>query len=270
VTDAPAKRGDDRLLDQLDRELCGWAEPARRLSQAIERNELVLYAQPILDLSGPQRFPIAEVLVRLKAEETALLPPGEFLPAFEYYGMMPALDRWVVAATVRRLAEGSRVPRFSINVSGHTVHDPGFAAFVADRLEQAAVPADSLLFEVDEADVLRNTAGAARFCETVRALGCGVLVDGFAHRAVSFAPLKELRVDFLKVDGRLIRNVASSAMSQRKLAAIVRFGKTLGIGVIAECVEEQAVLAQLRDTGVSYAQGFGVFRPHPIEAIAAP
>jgi EAL domain-containing protein (putative c-di-GMP-specific phosphodiesterase class I) len=259
----------DRFLNQLDRELCGWADPARRLTQAIEQNELVLYCQPILDLAGPQRFPIAEVLVRLREEEAALLPPGDFLPVFEYYGMMPQLDRWVVAATLQRLAAGSRVPRFSVNVASHTIHDPGFLPFVAARLEESGVPAEALVFELDESDVLLHSAGAARFSAAVRELGCAILVDGFGHRAVSFAPLKDLRIDFLKADGRIVRKLASSAISLQKLQAIVRFGKALGIGVIAECVEEPDVLARVRDAGVAYAQGFGVFRPHPIDSVVA-
>src|ERR671935_25698 len=102
---------DDPFLERMDSQLAGWTDPVQRLRSAIENNEFELYCQPILQFAGDERYPMAEVLVRLREEERALLPPGEFLPVFEHYKMMPQLDRWVVRHTVKRLAEGSRIPR---------------------------------------------------------------------------------------------------------------------------------------------------------------
>jgi EAL domain-containing protein (putative c-di-GMP-specific phosphodiesterase class I) len=258
---------DDKFLQQADQELTGWSDPMARLLEALQRNELALYCQPIRALAGGS-YPIAEALVRLNEEESALLPPGEFLPVFEHYKMMPELDRWVVRQVVKRLAQGSKVPRFSINLSGQTLEDEAFPKFVAGEIMAAGVPAASILFEVDEPDALGKPEAGARFSAAVKAIGVGIMIDGFGRRAASFSPLKTLRADFIKVDGSITRRILTSETASNKLKAIVRVGDALGIGVVAECVEEQDILLRLKALGVGYVQGFGVYRPHPIEAIA--
>ncbi|MDA8109103.1 MAG: EAL domain-containing protein [Betaproteobacteria bacterium] len=263
----PDATGGRRLLDELDQQLAGWADPMARLHEALTRDELVLYCQPVLDLQGTTQFPMAEVLVRLREEEAALLPPGEFFPVFEHFGMLPDLDRWVVSHVVARLARGSRIPRLIVNMSGQSLEDPGFAKFVADALVAAAVPATSVVFEIGESDVLYRLEHAARFAAAVRAIGCAVSIDGFGGRAVSFAPLKAMRTDFLKVDGSIVRNVLRSAVALNKLRAILRVGDILGLGVVAENVEDQSVLTRLKALGVRYVQGFGIYEPHPLEAL---
>ena len=253
----------------MDRELAGWSDPAARLKQALDRDEFTLYCQPIAALNSSPRFTIGEVLVRLREEEKALLPPGEFLPVFEHHGMMPQLDRWVVKHVVQQLQRGSRLPRFTINVSGQTLHDGKFPAFVAETIKAAGVAASSVLFEIDESDVLSRLEPAVRFSTAVKAAGCGVLIDGFGRRSASFAPLKTLRVDFIKVDGCIVRKVLVNDAARAKMTVVVRVGEALGVGVVAECVEEQDVLLRLKAMRVGYAQGFGVYQPQPIERIAA-
>src|SRR5438094_5408885 len=107
----------------MDSELAGWANPVQRLKGAIENNEFELYCQPILQFTGSERYPMAEVLVRLREEERALVPPGEFLPVFEHYRMMPYLDRWVFGHTGSRLAQGSRIARFTGNISAQSMEN---------------------------------------------------------------------------------------------------------------------------------------------------
>jgi EAL domain-containing protein (putative c-di-GMP-specific phosphodiesterase class I) len=261
---------DEKFLDSMDRQLAGWSDPAARLRQALDKDEFVLYCQPIASLNASPRFSIGEVLVRLREEEKALLPPGDFLPVFEANGMMPQLDRWVVKHVVERLAKGSRVPRFTINVSGQTLHDAKFPAFVAETLKAARVAPASVLFEIDENDLLTRLEAAARFGAAIKTAGCGVLIDGFGRRSASFSPLKTLRVDFIKVDGSIVRKILTNDAARSKMGAVVRVGETLGIGVVAECVEEQDVLARLKAMGVGYAQGFGIYQPQPIDTVAAP
>ena len=258
----------ERFLEQMDRQLAGW-EGVARLVQTLERDELVLYAQPMLALRGPAaQFPIAEVLVRLREEERALQPPGDFLPVFEHYGMMPELDRWVARHVVARLARGSRTAQFSINISAQTLGDEQFATFVAAELAKARVAATSLIFEIDDNDVLTRSEAATQFAAAMKAVGCAVLIDGFGRRAVSFAPLTNLRADFVKVDGVIVRNLRSSEIARAKLNAIARVGQVIGVGVIGECVEEQDALDRLRAAGAGYAQGFGLRRPAPLDSIA--
>jgi EAL domain-containing protein (putative c-di-GMP-specific phosphodiesterase class I) len=264
---------DERFLDRMDSQLAGWSDPATRLREALEKNEFALYCQPIVALQaatgGPGRYPMAEVLVRLREEERALLPPGEFLPVFEHYGMMPQLDRWVLRHVVRQLMRGSRIPRFTINVSGQTLQDAAFPAFAAAELRAGGVAMDAVMFEIDESDVLARLETAASFAAAVKAYGGGLLIDGFCRRAVSFAPFKTLRLDHVKVDGSVIRRLISNESALNKLKAVIRVAEALGFGVVAECVEEQDVLARLKALGVGFAQGFGVYQPQPIERVAA-
>ncbi len=123
----------DPLLLEQDAKLSGWLNPVARMQEALDRDELVLYCQPIAAFSGEDRFPMAEVLVRFRAEESSLMPPGEFLPVFEHYRMMPALDRWVVRSVVRHLATGSRIARFSINLSSQTIVRKLLSSLSAER-----------------------------------------------------------------------------------------------------------------------------------------
>jgi EAL domain-containing protein (putative c-di-GMP-specific phosphodiesterase class I) len=259
---------DDKFLERMDSELAGWSDPVARLREALRKNEFELYCQPILALSAAQQHPMGEVLVRMREEERALLPPGEFLPAFEHYGMMPQLDRWVVFHVVQRLSRGSRLPCFTVNVSGQTLRDAEFLPYVEAAARKYAVATSSLLFEIDESDVLARLETAVRFANAAKALGCGVMIDGFGRRAVSFTPLKVLRVDFVKVDGSIVRKLLTSEAARTKMNAIQRVAEALRIGVVAECVEDREVLARLRTLNVSHAQGFGIQVPQPIDSIA--
>jgi EAL domain-containing protein (putative c-di-GMP-specific phosphodiesterase class I) len=135
-------------------------------------------------------------------------------------------------------------------------------------MQKYGVADAGLLFEIDESDVLGRLDAAARFANAAKALGCGLLIDGFGRRSVSFTPLKVLRVDFVKVDGSIVRKLATSDVARTKLNAILRVAEAIGIGVVAECVESQEVLARLRSLGVSHAQGFGIYQPHPIDSLA--
>ena len=258
----------DPLLQKMDDELAGWSEPAERLRYALAKDELVLYCQPIAALSGAVRFPMAEVLVRLHEEEKALLPPGQFLPLFEHYRLMPDLDRWVVGKVVQHLARGSRIPRFTVNVSSQTLEDPAFPKAVAIELVSASVRGTALHFEISEADTIARLDASVRFATAIRAVGCGLLVSGFGHRTATFLPLKTLRPDYVKVDGTIVRKLLTAPAAEAKLKAILRVGEVMGYQVIAEMVEDQDILVRLKALGVAYAQGFGIQQPHPIERIA--
>jgi EAL domain-containing protein (putative c-di-GMP-specific phosphodiesterase class I) len=261
---------DENSIDRTSAELTGWPRPLARLREALEKDEFTLYCQPVAALrEGAERFPMAEVLVRMREEERALLPPGDFLPVFEHYKMMPQLDRWVLRHTVQQFKRGSRIPRFSINLSGQTLSDAAFPEFAAAELRAAGVAMDAVLFELDESDVLARPEAVTGFAAAVKAYGGAVLIDGFCRRAVSFAPFKDLRPAFVKVDGSLIRKLLGNEAAQTKLKAVVRVAGTLGIGVVAECVEEQEQLVRLKALDVGYAQGFGVLPPQPMEQVAA-
>lgn len=244
-------------------------DPAERLRQALEKDEFALYCQPIVALQGAERYPMGEVLLRMRAEEQANLPPGEFLPAFEHYGLMPQLDRWVVRNAVKCLAGDLRIPRLSVNLGSQTLEDADFPAFVAGELSRHGVSPVALLFEVDESDTLRHRDVAVRFGAAYRAIGGAVMVDSFGRRSVSFAPIRALAPRFVKIDGSITRHVLESEPAKRKLDALLTVARSLDFALVAECVEDRDVLLRLRALGVAYAQGYGVYQPQPIERFAS-
>jgi EAL domain-containing protein (putative c-di-GMP-specific phosphodiesterase class I) len=252
----------------IDESLAGWTEPLERLRHALERDELALFCQPIAALTGEVRFPMAEVLIRLREEEKAMLPPGDFLPVFEHYGLMPELDRWVVRKVVQHLARGSRIPRFTVNISGQTLEDAEFPKAVAFELVSVGVRGTALQFEIAEGETLNRLETTVRFANAIRAVGCGVMVSGFGRKTATFLPLKTLRPDYVKVDGAIVRKLLTAPHAESKLKAILRVGEVMGFQVIAEMVEDQDILVRLKALGVGYAQGFGIQQPYPIEKMA--
>jgi len=262
-TDQPGET--TQFIEKMDGQLLGWDQPAARLREALDYDHFRLYAQPVLALAPPGGIVLAEVLVRLREEETRMLPPGDFLPAFEHYRMMAELDRWVVRNALRKLGEGGSIRKLSVNVSAQTIEEPGFAPFVAMQLRLASLEPAALVIEIDENDALDRREAAERFATEMKGIGCQLLLDGFARRSVSFESLKALLVDYVKVDGTVSRNILRSASAVAKLKAILRVGEVTGVGVIAECVEDEKVLAALKLLKVGYAQGFGLRKPEPID-----
>lgn len=254
----------DRFIAQMDRELTGWDDPVARLRAALDNDELELYCQPILSLARSGGYPMGEILVRLREEEQAMLPPGDFLPVFEHYAMLPELDRWVVRHTLSNLAAGAGLPRFGINVSGPTLHDKAFPRYVAGALASSGVAGAALVFEIEEADTIDRAEAVAVFARAMRDAGCGLLFDGFGRRSVSFAPLKALGFGFVKVDGAIIRQLTRSRAALGKLNTVVKVGDGIGVAVIAECVEDDDTLGLIRSAGAGFAQGFGIARPAPL------
>jgi EAL domain-containing protein (putative c-di-GMP-specific phosphodiesterase class I) len=252
-------------LTPADSELAGAGHTVERLRAALAKDEFTLFCQPIRALNGADAHPMAEVLIRMREEEKALLPPGDFIPVFEYYGMMPELDRWVVRHTLAHLGMGSRIPRFSINLSAQTLQDVEFPDFLADELAAHHAKAETILFEIDESDTLDRLDDAVRFAGAYRQMGGTLMIDAFGRRSASFAALQSIGAKFVKVDGVITRKLLSSTSAQRKMNALIRVSRALGFALVAEFVEEQDVLQRLKALGIHYAQGFGIAVPQPID-----
>jgi len=255
-------------MSEEERPLQAWSDTPTRLRNALKRDELALFAQPILALRGGGGFAMAEVLVRLREEEKALIPPGEFLPLFEEHQMMPLLDRWVLIRTLQRIGAGCKVPRLAVNVSTQTLLDEEFPGFFAESVKRAKIAPPSVVFEIEESELVARPQGVKRFAERIRAGGGGLAVSGFGRRLDSFEALEKLRPDFVKVDGSIILKITKSPTAEGVLKAVLRTAASLRMGVVAECVEEQEVLTRLNGLGVGYAQGFGVAEPRPIEHLS--
>jgi EAL domain-containing protein (putative c-di-GMP-specific phosphodiesterase class I) len=255
------------LLRQLNQDFMGWDDPPKRLLRAIERDELVLYAQPILALRAEQTFPMAEVLVRLQDDDAVFLPPRGFLPLFEHFRLLPQLDRWVARKSVAHLARLPRVPRLCINITTQTLSDLAFVPELASEFARAKVSPSSLVIEISEDDVLDRADAVNAFIASLKAMGCQFAISGFGRRSVSLSSLATMRPNYVKVDGGIVRGLPLGQSSGKKLGAMVSIAKAVGFELIGECVETDETLAHLREAGVAYAQGFGIQVPAPISLI---
>ena len=247
-----------------------WSDPVAHLRQAFAQDAFTLYCQPIGALGATMSYPMAEVLVRLHEEEKAMRPPGEFLPLLEHYGMMPELDRWVVGQVLRRLAAGCRIPSLSINLSAQTLVDRAFPTFFAEALNATGVPAECVLFEVEESDAVALPDCIARFAATVGSLGAGVIIEGFGRAENCFEPLMAPCVRFVKLSYALTRSLIHSDTLPADMRQLMQVTQDLGIEVIADCIEEADALRSLRARKLRYVQGFGVYRPHPLDSFVEP
>ncbi len=264
-------QADDVTLSQRR----GQMQWVTRLKHALDENRFVLHSQPIVPTSATTARPqLHEVLLRLREEEDSLVPPGAFLPAAERYGLMPEIDRWVVRTTLQWLAAHRADPHlaqsYSINLSGQSLSDAQFLGFVLQEIERSGVEAGRLAFEVTESAAVAALDSAVQLIQTLKNKGCRFLLDDFGSGWSSFAYLKNLPVDFLKIDGSLVRDMAHDALDEAMVRAINEVGHVLGIATVAEFVENEAVLERVTALGIDYAQGYALGRPAPIDAHLSP
>lgn len=242
-----------------------------RLKKAFDAGNFRLVAQPIHSLHPVEYkkpFSHYEVLVRLYDESNQPVPPDEFIPAAESYSMMPRLDRWVVSKLIQTLkAVTQTVPRpvFAVNLSGQSLDEPAFLQFVLDEINAAGICPAMLCFEITERVAIHNLELAQHFIETLKALGCSFSLDDFGTGVSSFSYLKTLSVDYLKIDGSFIKDIANDNVAHEMVRSVNQVGHLMGVKVIAEYVESERVIQILREIGVDYGQGYGISKPIPIE-----
>ncbi|NUS38654.1 MAG: EAL domain-containing protein [Lysobacter sp.] len=246
----------------------GEMEWANRLRWVVDEGRLLLHYQEVVPLQGQDDgAPYIELLLRLRDEDGQVVFPGAFLPAAERYGMMPLLDRWVIAnalAHFDRLHASGRAPGCcAINLSASTLEDEGLADYVLDLIARHGVEPRRVCFEITETEAMRNVARAMRFIERMRVIGCKVALDDFGAGMSSFGYLKNLPVDTIKIDGSFVRDIEADAMSRSIVEAICKIGHQRGLDVVAEWVADEGVVPLLRGLGVDYGQGFALHRPEP-------
>ena len=240
------------------------------LARAVDESRFQLYAQRIAPLK-PERpaRPRCEILLRLPDEQGGLLTPDAFLPQAERHDLMPAIDHWVVRQTVALLGQWHRehpqceLPLCSINLSASSLKEQ-FVAVVREHLAEHQLPPEALCFEITEAAALANFADTVRLISLLRETGCGIALEDFGHGLTSFAYLKALPVDFVKISGHYVRAVADDPVFGTLVSAVSQIGVIMGISTIAEQVDSEAVLDKLRVLGVAYAQGTAVAPPAPL------
>lgn len=244
-------------------------EWAGRIRQALAEDRFLLHFQELAPLwDGDTGAGVhMEMLVRLRDERGGLVPPGAFIPAAERFGLMPQLDRWVVETTLANFSRlhpsGRQVKLCAINLSGPTFEDAAFADFVLEAIERHGVSPQRICFEITETAAVSNMARAVEFMQRLRAAGCKFSLDDFGSGMASFGYLKNLPVDFIKIDGSFIRNIETDPVSYSIVRAVTDIGHQLGLQVIGEWVADERARDLLRGLSVDYAQGFAVHRPEP-------
>jgi diguanylate cyclase (GGDEF)-like protein/PAS domain S-box-containing protein len=258
-------RLDDTVLAQRHGEM-RWIP---RIQQALADGRFRLYFQPIVPLASKVRNGIhGEILLRMLDEAGRLVLPGAFLPAAERYGLMLALDRWVVKTSLEALSamsNGKGDLAFAINVSGQSLGAADFLDYVTEQIAATRVSPHRLCFEITETSAISELGHAIRFIETLKARGCKFALDDFGTGLSSFSYLKALPVDYLKIDGGFVKAIATDAIDEAMVEAVHHIGHIMGITTVAEWVESQAIRQKLGQIGVDYGQGYALGYPRPLE-----
>ena len=269
------KRGRNRVqvYQPADTEVAarqGELDWVGRLRRALHERRFCLYAQEIIVVSAARRPERRqELLVRMIDEDGAIVEPMAFIPIAERFGMMPAIDRFVISTSFEEIAsiiarEGPVVAhRWTINLSGASLGEDDFLGFVRSQFETFGVPHAAVCFEITETAAIASFARATHFIQELKRLGCGFALDDFGSGFSSFGYLKHLPVDYLKIDGVFVRDIAGDPVDRAMVEAINKVGQIMGIATIAESVETVETLAILQAIGVDYAQGFRISRPKP-------
>lgn len=245
-----------------------------RIQQAMADERLCLFFQPIVPVkrkAGSGEY--GEILLRLVDEQGNLVLPGAFLPSAERYDQMSAIDRWVVDRCLglleARHSRDGRAVTYAVNVSVQSLGDENFLDFVVDRLRNANIAPSSLCFEITENAALADPKHILRFIAPLKEMGCRFSLDDFGSGLTSFGHLKNIPLDYLKIDGRLVKDMASDPIDQSMVEAIHRIGHVMRLKTIAEWAEDIATLNLLEAMGVDYVQGFLLARPRLIGEPAA-
>lgn len=245
--------------------------PLSVLRSALENNHFLLYSQPIIPLASGHDLPLHyELLLRLchPGRQQPVLPDA-FIPAAERYGLMVAIDRWVIHTglhlAARLLRDAPTNAGIVINLSGSSLNDHSLLAYVHQQLAQSSVAPDRLCFEITETAAIRNLTQAAHLIAAIKQRGCRFALDDFGSGLSSFSYLKHLPVDYLKIDGSFVRDMVEDTVDQAIVAAINQVSHLMGVCTIAEGVENADVLERVRTLGIDYAQGYQIGRPRPIE-----
>jgi len=243
-----------------------------RITNAVEEDRFELFFQPIIGIGEKHgnRRGHYELLLRMRDEEGEIVGPDQFIPAAERYNLMSILDRWVVHEALTVLADrndhGDARYTLAINLSGTSLSEDRFLEFVIEELKKQNLPNGAICFEITETAAISNLSRVVHFMDTLKKLGCKFSLDDFGSGLSSFTYLKNLPVDYLKIDGQFIRNVAEDAVDESMVVAISSVGRAMGIETIAERVETKQVLDKLGTLGIEFAQGYYIARPASVQS----
>lgn len=236
-----------------------------RINHAIDENRLQLYFQKIKCLNGDKTPEHWEVLLRLIDEQGDIVPPGAFLPSAERYGLMLNIDQWVLKRVLSELSKYENIPEVSVNLSGTSLVDARFLEYASGLVENNPCLAKKICFEITETAAIINFAAAQEFMRAMKRFGCLFALDDFGSGMSSFGYLKNLPVDYLKIDGVFVKDILDDEIDLFMVESINRIAQLMHMQTIAEFAENESIINKLTDIGVNYAQGYGVGFPVPFE-----
>ena len=242
---------------------------ASRIKTSLADDQFEIFGQAISPLSDPHGEPSHyEILVRLREENGDLVAPGRFIPAAERYSLMPSLDRWVLKETLRilNLVEENGLPSdvsVSINISGQSLCEEDFLKYAVTTIAESRIDPTRICLEITETAAVGNLASALKFIETLRNFGCRFALDDFGSGMSSFGYLKNLPVDYLKLDGIFIKNIIDDPVDRVMVKSIHYVARAMGLKTIAEFVENQDIIDVVTELGIDYGQGYGIDKPSP-------
>ncbi|MFN6525786.1 EAL domain-containing protein [Nostoc sp. ChiSLP03a] len=245
----------------------GQMQWVSRISQALESDWFCLYAQKITAITPTeQNGDHYEVLLRLRDEQGKLVLPMAFIPAAERYNLMHSIDRWVIRTLFKNWSRvvDKKESVYAINLSGSSINDDRFIDFLHEQFTLYPIPPQRICFEITETVAIANLLKARKFIQELQRMGCRFALDDFGAGMSSFAYLKSLPVDYLKIDGSFIRNIVENPVDNAIVTAITRISSVMGIQTIAEFVENDAILERITALGINYAQGYGIAIPCPL------
>jgi diguanylate cyclase (GGDEF)-like protein/PAS domain S-box-containing protein len=248
----------------------GEMQWVQRISDAFEEDRFLLYTQAIMPLDEQSNKPhYQEILIRLRDEKGDVLSPGAFLPAAERYNLMPTVDRWVLRTLFAQLGEHrdglDKREIYCVNIAGPTLSDEHFLDFVIDQLAGLPLPPERICFEITESAAIHNLPQATRFITVLKNMGCRFALDDFGSGLSSFAYLKNLAVDHLKIDGSFVRDMHTDILDYAMVESINNIGHVMNLTTIGEWAENEETVEKLRQLGVDYVQGYAISRPTPLK-----
>jgi diguanylate cyclase (GGDEF)-like protein/PAS domain S-box-containing protein len=252
----------------------GEMQWAQRITQALADNRFILFHQTIRSLTpveeAPQYF---EILLRMVDEQGNLIGPQNFIPAAERYQLMTAIDRWVINAAFTMLAEHNTTSdqqwSFSINLSGQSLSDPDLLQCIVDTQHKTGLQPHWICFEITETAAITNLSNAKQFITVLKQAGFRFALDDFGSGMSSFAYLRELDIDYLKIDGAFVRQIAQNRIDYAMVSSINQIGQLMGIRTIAEFVENDDILELIKALDIDFAQGYGIDKPKPLQISGA-
>ena len=263
VTNAPENM-QRRGAMYLQRELKDKVAMMNRLQRALEHNHFFLMAQPITGMRGDVYH---EILLRMKGENDELISPDSFLPVAHEFGLSSSIDMWVIEHTLQFMAENrAKMPahRFAINLSPTSVCQARFPVEVSQLLAKYQIEAWQLIFEVTESNALTNVKQAQITLQHLQELGCQIAIDDFGTGYASYARLKNVNADLLKIDGSFIRNIVSNSLDYQIVASICHLARMKKMRVVAEYVENEEIREAVLSLGIDYMQGYLIGKPQPL------